>query len=308
MTQPTPPETPFADWNEELYAKTCAALVAPDLPASRARAWFWLALTLGLFVLSFLWSTELGALGLIVLVLLVHEAGHFAGMRAFGYRNVRMFFIPFFGAAVSGNKHAAPVWQQAIVLLLGPLPGIVVALLLVLTRHPTTDTWLGRLVLWLVIINALNLLPFVPLDGGRLLDLLLFSRRPVLAATFQGLAVLCLGALAWGTRAWPLWIVAGIVALAVPIRYRNALRARAFADNPWQFPERIEELADGQRRELFGWALLLNPLERAPGPLAESMRELHEHMVARRPSAAVWLALMLLYLGGWAAAVLALRQ
>jgi hypothetical protein len=44
--------------------------------------------------------------GLVILVgvLLFHELGHYAGMRLFGYRDVRMFFIPFFGAAVSGKR------------------------------------------------------------------------------------------------------------------------------------------------------------------------------------------------------------
>jgi len=36
---------------------------------------------------------------LVLLVLFVHEAGHFLGMKAFGHKNVQMFFIPLMGAA-----------------------------------------------------------------------------------------------------------------------------------------------------------------------------------------------------------------
>src|SRR5262245_26006745 len=42
---------------------------------------------------------------ILVPVLLFHEAGHWVAMRAFGYRNLRMFFIPFLGAAVSGRNY-----------------------------------------------------------------------------------------------------------------------------------------------------------------------------------------------------------
>src|SRR5262245_43661681 len=147
--KPAPDPSPFEGWDEELYAKTSAVLAAPDQPGSRTRAWFWLLLTLGLFALSFVRVFDWRSLALIVGVLLLHESGHFLGMRLFGYRNVRMFFIPFFGAAVSGTKHAAAVWQQGVVLLLGPLPGILLGLVLALTLQPARDTLLGQLVLWL---------------------------------------------------------------------------------------------------------------------------------------------------------------
>ena len=35
--------------------------------------------------------------GLLVVVLLIHELGHLAAMRLFGFSDLRMFFIPFFG-------------------------------------------------------------------------------------------------------------------------------------------------------------------------------------------------------------------
>src|SRR5262249_8211954 len=149
-----------------------------------------------LFALSFLPSMERGQLALLVGVLLFHELGHFVGMRLFGYRNVRMFFIPFFGAAASGTKQAAPAWQRVVVLLLGPLPGIFLGLLQMLALRPTFDTVLGMLVVFLVAVNAFNLLPVVPLDGGRIFDVLLLQGRPILAALFWAAAALAIGALA----------------------------------------------------------------------------------------------------------------
>jgi Zn-dependent protease len=61
----------------------------------------------------------------LVPVLFLHEAGHWVAMRLFKYRNLRMFFIPMFGAAVMGRHWNVPGWKKALVSLAGPLSGII---------------------------------------------------------------------------------------------------------------------------------------------------------------------------------------
>jgi Zn-dependent protease len=292
------------DWNEELYQATTQLLIEP--PASRS-AWAGLGcllLSLALFVLSFFASLGFEVLAIIIPVLLFHEAGHWVGMRLFGYRNMRMFFIPFFGAAVSGTKHAAPAWQRAVVLLLGPLPGIVLGLALYLTLAPAPDNWLHKLTVWLVILNGINLAPLFPLDGGQLLDVLLFSRRPWLAVAFRLLAVAGLAAVAVLSSNWIMGGLGALVLLGTPARYQRARRERLFANNPQQLPEELELLDDAHKRDLFGWARLLSHGNNNPALLAAEMRSLHEHMVTRQPGALVWLLFLALYLGGVAGTVL----
>src|SRR3954464_7761001 len=69
-------------------------------------------------------TSSLVDLALLVGVILFHELGHMAGMIVFGYRDVRIFFIPFLGGAATGRKRGAERWKESCVLLLGPLPGI----------------------------------------------------------------------------------------------------------------------------------------------------------------------------------------
>src|SRR5262245_38865596 len=206
---PRPPEAsaepaaPPDGWNEDLYRATCTALIEPEVPVSAWSGLGCLVLSLVLFALSFYSSIDAARLAILIPVLILHELGHFAGMRLFGYRNVQMFFVPFLGAAVSGRKHAAPVWQQVVVLLLGPLPGLVLALVLQVVYAPDRESLLGEVVLWLVALNGFNLLPIVPLDGGRIADVLFFARRATLAVTFRLLAVAALVALGYWLAAWP---------------------------------------------------------------------------------------------------------
>jgi len=114
----TPPES----WGESLYQATMQVLDAPEQGGSVLGKLGLLIGTLALSVLVFLWlGLPLLFLLILLLVIVFHELGHYIGMWIFGYRDLRMFFIPFFGAAVSGVKYGVPVWQQATVLLLGPL-------------------------------------------------------------------------------------------------------------------------------------------------------------------------------------------
>lgn len=42
---------------------------------------------------------------ILIPILFIHELGHYLTMMMFGYKNLKMFFIPFFGAAVTGRHY-----------------------------------------------------------------------------------------------------------------------------------------------------------------------------------------------------------
>ena len=174
----------------DISVKILRRLASAERPASVQGNLILLALSLVLFVaaaaLLMRWKASL--LAIVGVVLLVHEAGHFVAMRRFGYKNVRLFFIPFFGAATAGVGTTAVGWQRVVVSLAGPVPGIALGFGLV---------WLGRALgnsichtagYVFVLLNAANLLPLLPLDGGQVLNETVFSRHPLLRAGFRVLA------------------------------------------------------------------------------------------------------------------------
>jgi Zn-dependent protease len=158
-------------------------------------------------------------LALLIGVLVFHELGHLAAMRMFGYRNLRMFFIPFFGAAASGRSYDVSGWKRAVVSLMGPLPGIVVGLVLGILAAKQHSLPLLEAALLLLAINALNLLPIVPLDGGRLMEVTIFARHPVFDAIFRAIAagVLMLG---WFIGLRVLAILGVFMLLGLPMSFR----------------------------------------------------------------------------------------
>lgn len=92
------------------------------------------------------------------------------------------------------------------------------------------------LVFLLLTINSFNLLPLLPLDGGRILSQVLFSRRPILELVFGVLTGGMLVLLALAGRSWWLGCVGGLVIL-------NSLRGH-----------RLSHAAQGLRGTLH-WAL-----------------------------------------------------
>lgn len=146
------------------------------------------ALSFLLFISFGLLVNPIVDLIILVGVLLFHELGHFVAMTIFGYRDVRMFFIPLFGGAVSGKADDVSSTKKAVVYLAGPVPGILLAYVIGIGAALSNSSVLGQASIMLVFINGFNLLPLFPLDGGRLLNDVVFSRNGYIETIFKILA------------------------------------------------------------------------------------------------------------------------
>lgn len=113
----------------------------------------------------------------LVVVIMLHEMGHYIAMRAYNYQNVKMFFVPMLGAMVSGLKEQASQKQKAIVSLAGPVPGILIAIGLYFWAHYSKDDKFVQLANIFISINLFNLLPLQPLDGGHIIENLFFDSK-----------------------------------------------------------------------------------------------------------------------------------
>jgi tetratricopeptide (TPR) repeat protein/Zn-dependent protease len=152
----------------------------------------------------------------LMFVLVFHELGHFGAMKLFGYQDVTMFFLPLMGAAVAGRKVDASLAQKVWMLLAGPLPGLILGFGLLAGQVKAAES----LAWMLITINLANLLPILPLDGGKIAHLILFSRFPVLDVIFRGTGVFFLAFLGIGS---PLLLgLAVVVAIGIPNSYRTA--------------------------------------------------------------------------------------
>ena len=135
------------------------------------------------FVLFFtLIGIPLSSMPIIIAILLIHELGHYFAMKFFGYTDTSIFFIPLFGAAAKGEKEHTKPLEEYIVFLAGPLPGIILSFVIAffMWQNPSLieNDWLREFAIISFVLNFINLLPIYPLDGGRIVQTLVFTRYP----------------------------------------------------------------------------------------------------------------------------------
>ena len=124
---------------------------------------FSMLVSVGAYALLGGWWFGLGLVGLIF----VHEMGHVLELRRQGVPASAPLFIPFFGAFVGLKQLPKNAWNEAQVALAGPLLGSVGAALLWAVGAALHSRLLVALAFVGFLINLFNLLPVVPLDGGR---------------------------------------------------------------------------------------------------------------------------------------------
>lgn len=108
-----------------------------------------------------------------------HEAAHAVAAAALGYRVREIELLPFGGVARIDRVDTAGAASEIIMAAAGPLASLVLAAAVYLAREslPAHALWLefyGQVNLTLA---CFNLLPALPLDGGRILRALLALRR-----------------------------------------------------------------------------------------------------------------------------------
>jgi Zn-dependent protease len=102
-----------------------------------------------------------------VLLLLVHEMGHVIQLRREGLQASAPMFIPFLGAVVMAKSLGDNALAEARVGLAGPVLGSLGSLALIPLWHATGNEMWRALAFTGFFLNLFNLLPVVPLDGGR---------------------------------------------------------------------------------------------------------------------------------------------
>jgi Zn-dependent protease len=162
----------------------------------------------------------------LLVVLLVHELGHLLAMWLLNYRNLSMLFLPFLGAAATGHKPEASAWQEASVLLAGPVMGLVAAF--AVSQIPAevlpfaAVEFARSFVLFGVILNLFNLIPAGILDGGRLFELAVLGRFPYARAVFSSIGMGVGLVYAIWTRSIVFGVVMGLLMFGIPLQFKAA--------------------------------------------------------------------------------------
>jgi Zn-dependent protease len=157
-------------------------------------------LSLLVYGMMFGWRYAAGFL----LLLFVHEMGHYVAARQRGLRVGLPTFIPFVGAWVALNDLPHDVETEAYIGMAGPVAGTVAAMACYFAARDNDSQLLLALAYSGCMLNLFNLIPLSPLDGGRITAIISpkvwLAGVPLLAALFF-------------YRPSPMLILVGILAL-----------------------------------------------------------------------------------------------
>jgi hypothetical protein len=154
------------------------------------------------------------------------------------------------------------------------------------------------LALQLLFINGLNLLPLLPLDGGRLVSVL-FASKPRAQAGFAAVSQLVFTAGCWYFHEWLLFGIGAFLLGTVPMRYRKAIAAGELRA-AWPSLKPLALVSDHVAHDLYVGArhVFSNPAAR-PRAIANVMRQLHEQANVQSLTRAKGAGLLLAYLLGF---------
>jgi Zn-dependent protease len=180
---------------------------------------------------SLFWGWQFAA-GFVVL-LFVHEMGHVIQLRREGIRASTPMFIPFLGAAIFSRSLGDNALAEARVGLAGPVLGSLGAAVVAIVGALTGSDLLLALAYVGFLINLFNLLPVLPLDGGRAMAAMApwmwfvgFAALIPLALFLHGSFILILILVFGGREVWRRWQLRKTRSLEQAAYYRVAPRHR----------------------------------------------------------------------------------
>lgn len=179
-------------------------------------------------------------------VVVFHEMGHFLAMKFYHYKELGIFFIPLLGAYASGSKHEVSQKQSAIILLAGPVPGILAGILVYLISQQSDNYLLERVAWILVFLNLLNLLPVYPLDGGQLLNRLFLYESQLVGTLFILISCAVMAWFAWSIRFYPLLLFPAMMLVRMVSDWQNDRLIRRIEAEGVDLNTSYEDISDEQ--------------------------------------------------------------
>ena len=159
---------------------------------------------------------------ILIAVILLHELGHILAMHLFKYRDLQILFLPLLGAASTGKSENVAVWKQVIVYLMGPLPGIILGLVLIILNKNWNAPLVYETAMIMLVINYANLLPILPMDGGHIVRLTVMERFPTGKLIFLGLSIAAFAAGGFFLSTPVFWVLALAMLAAFPMARRES--------------------------------------------------------------------------------------
>jgi Zn-dependent protease len=182
---------------------------------------------------SLIWGWTFAA-GFVVL-LFIHEMGHVIQLRREGIHASSPMFIPFLGAVIAAKSLGENALAEARVGLAGPILGSVGAAACLVIAELNHSNFFFALAYIGFFLNLFNLIPVVPLDGGRAMAAMapwmwwvgFAALIPLALFVFHGSFIIFIIMIFGAREVWARWKLRQTRSLEQAAYYRVSSHARA---------------------------------------------------------------------------------
>ncbi len=135
-----------------------------------------------LLLFSNLTSSNYWIIIFVIGAVVLHEFGHFIGMRLFRYNEPNFIFYSIIAQKAKNRFKPVSQKNKILTLQMGPIPGLIVGTVLFYAALESKSEVLFVISMILLTLNLFSLLPIDPLDGGNIIKNLFFpkSQKPYL--------------------------------------------------------------------------------------------------------------------------------
>lgn len=159
----------------------------------------------------------------LITCLVIHEYGHIRAMKYFGLKTKGIYLIPFMGGLALSEDKINTRWQDVVISIMGPTFGLFLSLILLVVYWVTGNIFFAGLANFNALLNLINLLPILPLDGGHILKSVGFSVHGKfgLFAMVAGSVLGILGCYAMGLSFMAFFLLIGSMEIVFEWRMRH---------------------------------------------------------------------------------------
>ncbi len=183
-------------------------------------------------------------IALLLGVLLFHELGHFLMMKLFNYEELNMLFIPFMGAMVSGKKKEYSQIESSLMVIAGPLPGIILGATLLLYGWSEPSSLFIQLGVILILLNVMNLIPIDPLDGGQLMRILFFNNYEFAQLIFTAVSSLAIAGIGLYFNSWLMIIFGLLLGFRIKNKHKLYLIRKDMKEDDIEYESNYDDISN----------------------------------------------------------------
>jgi len=135
-----------------------------------------------ILIIVLFFSGKIFSFILFMSLILIHELGHTITAFIFKWKIDKICLYPYGGISKFNQRINAPLYQEFIILIMGPVVQMFFYLIIVNNLH---GVYKEMFQIYNYFILSFNLLPIYPLDGGKLLNIIMYSFLPYLTSNYS---------------------------------------------------------------------------------------------------------------------------